>query len=178
MTLPECWQLQSDCSSRAKCFDCVWAHQKDHFLQQGNLSTCSYCKNLWMVCILGCHKNTESAVTTSLALPTLYPKSRVVRSGLFRYAEFWHCDQKLVYPFSALDVTKIERAKAGRLIAVDKDVAASDVTKLGLRMRAINCYAQLRLPRETRSYIVQGQRLRQTKSLHSPSEAPTLRIRL
>ena len=31
--------------------------------------------------------------------------------------------------------------------------------KLGLRMRAINCYAQLRLPRKTRPYIMQGQRL-------------------
>ena len=34
---------------------------------------------------------------TSLALLTLYPKSRVVESGLFRYAELC-TDQKLVYP--------------------------------------------------------------------------------
>ena len=33
-------------------------------------------------------------------------------------------------------------------------------------MRAINCYAQLRLPRETRPYIMQGQRLRQTNIIY------------
>ena len=84
-----------------------------------------------------------------------------------------HCDQKLVYPdqnaFSALDVTESRaQLRRERRIAVDKDVATAiargltTCTKLGSRMRAINCYAQLRLPRETRPYIMQGQRLRQT----------------
>ena len=46
----------------------------------------------------------------SLALPTLYPKSRVVGSGLFRYVDLWHCDQKLVYPIRM----RFELAKAGK----------------------------------------------------------------
>ena len=43
-------------------------------------------------------------------------------------------------------------------------------------MRAINCYAQLRLPRETRPYIMQGQRLRQTTcSLHWQAITPAVK---
>ena len=39
----------------------------------------------------------------SQALPTFYPKSEEKGLvSLLRYAELWHCDQKLVYPIRML----------------------------------------------------------------------------
>ena len=57
---------------------------------------------------------------TSLALLTFYPKSRVVGSGLIRYMELCTVTRNLFIclsnqnAFSALDITKVEHAKAGK----------------------------------------------------------------
>ena len=68
------------------------------------------------MCMVG--MPTYMGIGISLFLPTLYPKSVVVESGLIRYVELCTVTRNLFIQsecvFSALDVTKVERAKAGR----------------------------------------------------------------
>ena len=78
--------------------------------------------------------------TTSLVLPTLYPKSEGRGSGLFRYAELCTVTRNLFIQSECIFSSWRHESR---------DVATAIATSL-LRMRAINSHAQPCLPKKTR----------------------------